>query len=75
MDIPSTNLYLESNQNTTFPYQAANGTAIDVSGDGTSGTKSGGGGATASTAGAMMNAVPIASSFMFICLLMMGLSI
>jgi len=72
--IPTTDLYLESNQNKSFPYQAASGKGIDVSGSGTVDTKSGDGGSTASSAinsGASLS-VPIVSSLTFICLLMMG---
>ena len=74
MRLPTTNLYLESNQNTSFPYQAASGKGIDVSGSGTIDTKSGDGGSTASarSSGVKMNAIPIVSSLTFICLLMMG---
>lgn len=72
MDIPTTNLYLESNQNHTFPYQAADGKGIDVSGSGTVDTKSGDGGSTAaSKSGAKMSAVPILTALTAICLLMM----
>jgi hypothetical protein len=75
MSMPTTNLYLESNKNTTFPYQAASGKGIDVSGSGTIDTKSGDGGSTASSvrqSGAVMNTVPFMSSLILICLLMMG---
>ncbi|PPQ72315.1 hypothetical protein CVT26_007272 [Gymnopilus dilepis] len=52
---PAGNLYLETNQNTTFPYR--NGTTasgVDVNGDGTPDTVSGGGGAAPSgTSGAL----------------------
>ena len=75
MRLPTTNLYLESNQNTSFPYQAASGKGIDVSGSGTIDTKSGDGGSTASarSSGVKMSAIPIVvSSLTFICLLMMG---
>jgi hypothetical protein len=68
-------MYLESNKNTTFPYQAASGKGIDVSGSGTVDTKSGDGGSTSSSihnSGGMMSAVPIMSSLIFICLLTMG---
>jgi hypothetical protein len=44
---PPGNLYLETNQNATFPFRnQTNGGGVDVSGDGTIDTKSGDGGAT-----------------------------
>ncbi|KAF9525351.1 hypothetical protein CPB83DRAFT_772230 [Crepidotus variabilis] len=46
--IPTTDLYLESNQNETFPY--ASSRDVDVSGDGSVDTKSGDGGKTAASA-------------------------
>jgi len=73
MKLPTTNLYLESNKNTSFPYQAASGKGIDVSGSGTIDTKSGDGGSTASSkSGAKLGAVPIVSSLTFVCLFMIG---
>lgn len=75
MEIPSTNLYLESNQNHSFPYQAADGKGIDVSGSGTIDTKSGDGGSTAESAnksGAMTRTAPVVGFLTLICLLTMG---
>lgn len=46
MKLPTTNLYMESNQNTSFPGSTK---GIDVSGSGTVDTKSGDGGLTASS--------------------------
>ncbi|KAF9054495.1 hypothetical protein BJ165DRAFT_1337898 [Panaeolus papilionaceus] len=56
LKFPPGNLYLETNQNQTFPYRnSATGGGVDVSGDGTIDTKSGDGGATdpGNTGGAM----------------------
>jgi len=61
---PAGNLYLETNQNTTFPYR--NGTTssgVDVNGDGTPDTVSGGGGAAPTgTSAAFTTTVPLLSS-------------
>jgi peptidoglycan/xylan/chitin deacetylase (PgdA/CDA1 family) len=62
MKIPATNLYLESNQNKTFPAPSAGG--VDISGDGVIDTKSGDGGKTADSVkgAAFINAVPLMGS-------------
>ncbi|KAF8909291.1 hypothetical protein CPB84DRAFT_1499677 [Gymnopilus junonius] len=62
---PAGNLYLETNQNTTFPYR--NGTklsGVDVNGDGTPDTVSGGGGATSNgtSSAAFTISAPLLSS-------------
>jgi len=45
---PAGNLYLETNQNATFPYRnTTTGGGVDVSGDGSVDTKPGDGGSTA----------------------------
>ncbi len=75
MKLPTTNLYLESNKNSSFPNHANGG--IDVSGSGKIDTKSGDGGTTAQTvnsnSAAVNNPPPLMSAFTFVCLLMTGL--
>jgi len=53
---PAGNLYLETNQNATFPYRNQTGGGVDVNGDGTVDTKSGDGGSTAENADKTKNA-------------------
>lgn len=61
---PAGNLYLETNQNTTFPYRnGTTSTGVDVNGDGTPDTVSGGGGAAPTgTSAAFTTTVPMLSS-------------
>jgi len=69
-NIPTKNLYLETNQNTTFPYKNTS-KGIDVDGNGTPDTSSGDGGAGAgaqSSAVGFVGSVPVLSSLSLVVL-------
>jgi len=61
---PAGNMYLETNQNKTFPFQNQTSGGVDVNGDGTVDTKSGDGGSTANqpASAGFVNTVPLLSS-------------
>ncbi|KAF6761497.1 carbohydrate esterase family 4 protein [Ephemerocybe angulata] len=58
---PTSDLYLESNTNTTFPPKIAQG--VDTDGDGTVDTKSGDGGSTAASSNGAGSTVDVAFAF------------
>jgi len=67
---PAGNLYLETNQNETFPFRNSTSGGVDVSGDGTVDTKSGDGGST--TSAGFINSIPFLTSVTVIALAAMG---